>query len=76
LRRRSYLLSWWIGLIVVLAAVLYFAYRFSCLECGHPGGAVEFIVLFIIPVVYLALMYLTLWGQAEDETHPPPRTRG
>jgi len=64
---RNPLVPWWIGLAIIAAAVIYFAYRFSCMECGHPGGFVEFIVLGIVPVVYLALMYLTLKGQANSE---------
>lgn len=65
--RRHYLLPWWIGVGIVLAAVAYIAYRFSCMECGHPGGLVEFLVLGIIPIVYLALMYLTLKSQHDSE---------
>ncbi|MEP2829128.1 hypothetical protein [Parvibaculum sp.] len=64
---RNPLLAWWIGLLIIAAIVIYFAYRFSCMECGHPGGFVEFIVLGIVPIVYLALMYLTLKNQADTE---------
>ncbi len=64
---RNYLLPWWIGLAIIAAAVAYIAYRFSCMECGHPGGVAEFMVLGIIPIVYLALMYLTLKSQADSE---------
>ena len=55
---RNPLLAWWIGLLIIAAVVIYFAYRFSCME---------FIVLGIVPVVYLALMYLTLKNQANAE---------
>jgi hypothetical protein len=65
--RRNFLLPWWIGLFIVLAAIAYFAYRFSCLECGHPGGIIEFMILGVIPIVYLALMYLTLKSQYDSE---------
>lgn len=65
--RRNPMAPWWIGLAINFAVVIYFAYRFSCLECGHPGGFVEFIVLALVPAVYLALMYITLKSQAESE---------
>ena len=55
---RNPLLAWWIGLLIIAAVVIYFAYRFSF---------IEFIVLGIVPVVYLALMYLTLKNQANAE---------
>lgn len=70
--RRYYLLSWWIGTGIVLAAVAYIAYRFACMECGHPGGLVEFMVLGIIPIVYLTLMYLTLKSQHDSELKAGP----
>lgn len=63
---RNPMTAWWIGLIVILAAVAYAAYRFACLECA-PAGVLEFIILGIVPTVYLALMYLTLKSQADDE---------
>ncbi|MEP0707199.1 MAG: hypothetical protein ABJL17_01110 [Parvibaculum sp.] len=66
--QRNPLLAWWVGLAIIAAAVIYFAYRFACMECGHPGGAVEFIVLGIVPVVYLTLMYMTLRSQAKSES--------
>lgn len=65
--RRSYLLPWWIGLGIVLAVVGYVAYRFSCNECGRPGLLIEFIVLGIVPIVYLTLMYLSFKSQADSE---------
>lgn len=65
--KRNPLMPWWIGLAIVAAIVAYFAYRFSCMECGHPGGAVEFIILGVIPVVYLGLMYLTFKSQGDSE---------
>lgn len=65
--RRNPMLAWWIGLLIIAAVVIYFAYRFACMECGHPGGFVEFIVLGAVPAVYLALMYLTLKNQADSE---------
>ncbi len=65
--RRNYLLSWWIGLAIVLAVVGFVAYRFSCNECGRPGLLIEFIVLGIVPIVYLTLMYMSFKSQADSE---------
>ena len=42
-----------------MAVVAYVAYRFACLDCA-PAGYLQFIVLGILPIVYLVLMYLTL----------------
>lgn len=64
---RNPMLAWWIGFAIILAAVAYTAYRFACLECA-PAGALEFIVLAIVPAVYLGLMYLTFKSQADSET--------
>ncbi|MDX5366273.1 MAG: hypothetical protein LPK88_07560 [Alphaproteobacteria bacterium] len=65
--RRNPMTPWWIGFAIILAVVIYFGYRFSCLECGHPGGFIEFIVLALVPAVYLTLMYITLKDQADSE---------
>ena len=59
-------MPWWIGLAVILAVVAYVAYRFACMDCA-PAGYLQFIVLAILPAVYLVLMYLTLKGQADSE---------
>lgn len=66
-RARNPLTPWWIGLAIIAAVVAYFAHRFACIECGHPGGVIEFIILGVIPAVYLTLMYLTLKSQADSE---------
>ena len=63
---RNPLLPRWIGLAIILAAVAYVAYRFACLECA-PAGFLEFIVLGIVPAIYLLLMYLTFRSQADSE---------
>jgi hypothetical protein len=62
------LLPWWIGLAIILVAVVYVGYQFSTLGCG-PGtaGVLAFIVLGVMPTVYLVLMYLTLRSQSESE---------
>lgn len=66
-RRRNPLLPWWIGLGIIAAAVGYVAYRFSCTDCGTNSGLLQFLVLGVIPVVYLVLMYMTFRSQAETE---------
>ncbi len=60
--KRNRLTPWYIGLAIVLAAVIYIAYQWTASECPAPGF-IEFGVLVILPVVYLALMYLTLSSQ-------------
>jgi Na+-transporting methylmalonyl-CoA/oxaloacetate decarboxylase beta subunit len=65
-RNRNPLLAWWIGLGIILAVIAYAAYRFACLECS-PAGFLEFMILGIVPAVYLVLMYLTLKSQADRE---------
>lgn len=67
-QQRNPLLPWWIGLAIILAAVAYVGYQFTTLDCGPvTAGILAFIVLGVIPVVYLSLMYLTLKGQAASE---------
>lgn len=65
-RRRHPLLPWWIGLIIILAAIGYAAFRFSCDDCG-AAALPEFLVLAAVPLVYLTLMYLLFRGQSDDE---------
>ena len=65
-RSRNPMLAWWIGLVIILAAIAYAAYRFACLECA-PAGFLEFMILGVVPAVYLVLMYLTLKSQADSE---------
>lgn len=65
---RNPLLPWWIGLAIIAAAVVYVGYQFTTLDCGPAmAGGLAFFVLGVIPVVYLALMYVTLKSQAYDE---------
>jgi hypothetical protein len=65
---RNPLLPWWIGLAIILAAVVYVGYQFTNLGCG-PGTAafLAFIVLGVVPAVYMVLMYLTLKSQSDSE---------
>jgi hypothetical protein len=68
-RRRNPLLPWWIGLAIVAAAVAYVGYQFTTLDCGPvTAGLLAFVVLGVIPVVYLTLMYITLKSQSESES--------
>jgi hypothetical protein len=65
---RNPLLPWWIGLAIILAAVIYVGYQFTTLECGAgTAGFLAFFVLGVVPAVYLSLMYLTLRSQSESE---------
>jgi len=64
---RNPMMAWWAGLVIILAAVAYTAYRFACMECA-PAGYLEFMILGIVPAVYLVLMFLTLKSQADSET--------
>jgi hypothetical protein len=64
--RRKPLLPWWIGFAIILAAVGYVAYVFTTLEC-NIAPALAFVVLGVVPVVYLVLMYLTFTSEAEAE---------
>jgi membrane protein DedA with SNARE-associated domain len=69
-RQRNALLPWWIGLAILIPAVVYIGYQFTSLaaQCGPVGaGLLAFAVLGVIPAVYLALMYLTLKDQARSE---------
>ena len=55
----KYLASWIIGAVIVLLADGWVAYRMFQPDCVAPGIA-EFIVLVIVPLVYLTLMFITL----------------
>jgi hypothetical protein len=56
------LLPWYIGIVLVLAAVIYVGYQMWAGSCPAPT-IIEIGVLTVIPVVYLVLMYLTLVSQ-------------
>ena len=60
--QRNRLLPWYIGLVIILAAVAYVGYQFYATKCQATGLA-GFLVLIVLPAVYLALMYLTLRSQ-------------
>lgn len=60
--RRNRLLPWYVGIVVILAAVFYVGYQMFFVGCPAPT-IVELGVLVLIPVVYLGLMYLTFVSQ-------------
>ena len=58
--QRNRLTPWYIGLAIIVAAVAYTGYEmFVVPGCAVPP-VIGLVVLIVIPVVYLALMYLTL----------------
>jgi hypothetical protein len=61
-KRRNPLLPWFIGLAIIIATVVIIAIWMIRANCAAPG-IVQFIVLAIIPVVYLTLAYLTFRSQ-------------
>jgi hypothetical protein len=56
------LMPWYIGIVIVFAAVIFVGYRMWAGSCPAPT-IIELGVLTVIPVVYLILMYLTLISQ-------------
>jgi hypothetical protein len=58
LRSRNHLVSWLIGLVITLAVVIWIGVRMGAESPAPPF--INFIVLAILPAVYLTLMYLTL----------------
>jgi hypothetical protein len=60
--KRNRLTPWYIGAVIVLAAVIYTGYQMVVTGCEAPP-IVQLIVLAVVPGVYLALMYLTLTSQ-------------
>ncbi|XSG82140.1 MAG: hypothetical protein ACPW61_13885 [Methyloligella sp. ZOD6] len=56
------LTPWYIGIVIVLAAVSFVGYRMWAGNCPAPT-IIEIGVLTVIPVVYLVLMYLTFISQ-------------
>ena len=56
------LLPWYIGVVLVFAAVIFVGYRMWAGNCPAPT-IIEIGVLTVIPVVYLVLMYITFISQ-------------
>ena len=59
---RNRFMPWIIGIIVIIAATGFVAYRMFAGDCPAPGF-VEALVLIVVPLVYIALMYLTFKSQ-------------
>jgi hypothetical protein len=60
--KRNRLTPWYIGIAIILAAVLFVGYRMWSGSCPAPT-IIEIGVLTVIPAVYLVLMYLTFVSQ-------------
>lgn len=60
--RRNRLAPWYVGIVIVLLATGYVGYQMYATGCG-AAAPVGYLVLLVIPAVYLALMYLTLTSQ-------------
>lgn len=56
------LMPWYIGMIIIFAAVIFVGYQMWAGSCPAPT-IIELGVLTVIPVVYLVLMYLTFVSQ-------------
>ena len=61
-QQRNPLFPWIVGLIIIAVVDVYIGYLFYATECQAPGIA-QFLVLVVVPVVYLVLMYMTLKSQ-------------
>jgi hypothetical protein len=59
---RNRLFPWVVGLVIILVAVAYAAWSMLTDSCAEPAMALV-AVLFVMPAVYLALMYATLTSQ-------------
>jgi hypothetical protein len=60
--RDGRLVPWYIGIVIILAAVIFVGYQMWATSCPAPT-IIEIGVLTVIPIVYLVLMYLTLISQ-------------
>ena len=60
--RNNRLMPWYIGIVVILAAVIWVGYQMWATSCPAPTF-IQIGVLTVIHVVYLALMYLTFVSQ-------------
>jgi hypothetical protein len=60
--RNGRLVPWYIGIVIILAAVAFIGYQMWATGCPAPT-IIEIAVLTVIPVVYFVLMYLTLVSQ-------------
>jgi hypothetical protein len=56
------LMPWYIGIVIILAAVIFVGYQMWATSCPAPTF-IEIGVLTVVPIVYLVLMYLTFVSQ-------------
>ena len=61
-KRRNRLMPWYVGILVIAIADYWVATQLFSNACQAPS-ILAFGVVFIIPAVYLVLMYLTLTSQ-------------
>jgi len=60
--RRNPLMPWYLGLSIIAIVDVYVGYQFYATKC-EATGLPQFLVLIIIPGIYLVLMYLTFKSQ-------------
>lgn len=60
--QRSRFTPLYVGFVLIFAAVSFVGYRMTMEECGTTAF-IDIGILAVIPVVYLALMYLTFVSQ-------------
>ena len=59
---RNRLTPWYVGIFIVLAAVIFIGYEMYATGCA-TDTPISLALLVVIPAVYLGLMYLTLSSQ-------------
>lgn len=63
--QRSRLFPWYVGIAIIVAFEIIFAYLFyaTAAPCATPIPQLFTLLLIVLPAVYLTLMYLTLKSQ-------------
>jgi hypothetical protein len=63
--KHSQLFPWYVGIAIIVAFEAIFGYLFFAgpSPCGPQVGPIFISLLIILPVIYLALMFLTLRSQ-------------
>ncbi len=63
--QHSRLYPWYIGIaiIAVFEAIIAYLFFFNSPPCATPIPQLFFLLLFVLPIVYLALMFLALKSQ-------------
>lgn len=63
--QHSRLYPWYIGIaiIAVFEAIIAYLFFFNSPHCGAPIPQLFLLLLFVLPIVYLALMFLALKSQ-------------